>query len=207
MELLVVVAIVGILAALLLPAMSSALRRAERTEFVGQMRSVGAAMNLYAFDHGGRFVGPLWPGQVAEFDAARDGRLVRDLAPYLGIEAKPAPYVVPQFLPDAFRKALPGVAPKDIRVFVMNMSVPAETGTFNAWGSLAAQPASTPQLRAALPSTANRVWAMSEAYQTHPRVVTAAWRASTVPKPVYGSRPLALFFDGSVAEVDPAELR
>src|SRR5450432_430465 len=54
-ELLVVVAIIGILAALLLPALNQAKSRARRIECVGNLRETGLAFHLFANDHGGKF--------------------------------------------------------------------------------------------------------------------------------------------------------
>lgn len=204
MEILVVVAIIAILAVLAVPAISGALTRAERTRFISNLRSVGMAMNLYSTDHQNQFPGPLWPGQVVEYDRDREGRLVRELAPYLGIADRTPPAVVDDFLPAPVRRALPNVAPKDIRVWVMNMAVPAAGGTtVNPWGSLVAGQESAPLRRNALLSPSGSVWAMSEAYQTHPRVAGAAWRMSTAPQPLFGRLPVGLFFDGRVETFDP----
>lgn len=200
LELLIIIAIIAVLGALIYPSLSRSGQRAEMARTTALMRSVGVAMNLYSSDHANLFVGPLWPGQVAEYDRAREGRLVRELASYLEIEDKSPPYVVKRFLSPLAARALPGVAPKDIRAFVMNMAVgPAAE---NPWGSLAAQPASAPMSRAALQAGGSE-WAMSEAYQTHPRVVSAAWRMNTPPAPLYGKRPLGLFFDGRVDFFNP----
>ena len=54
-ELLVVMAIIGILAALLLPALNQAKSRARRIECVGNLRETGLAFHLFANDHGGKF--------------------------------------------------------------------------------------------------------------------------------------------------------
>jgi len=51
-ELLVVI---GILAALLLPALNQAKSRARRIECVGNLRETGLAFHLFANDHGGKF--------------------------------------------------------------------------------------------------------------------------------------------------------
>src|SRR5882672_1143922 len=54
-ELLCVVAIIGILAALLLPALSQATARAKRIQCVSQLRESGVAFHSFAHDHNGRF--------------------------------------------------------------------------------------------------------------------------------------------------------
>jgi len=204
-EILVAVAILAILLALGVPAIFSALQRGERVQAMSAMRSLGLGINLYSADHSGKFVGPLWPGQVTEYDRGRAGRLVRELANYLDIEDRTPPYVVNRFLSPSARRVLPGVAPKDIRAYVMNMAVPVSGGVLSPWGSLAAQPPSEPLPGSVLSGASGRTWALSEAYQSHPAVSAAAWRMNTPPRPVHGNEPLGLFFDGSVSFFDPTK--
>src|ERR1017187_4678218 len=54
-EMLVVIAIIGILAALLLPTLNRAKARASRIECVGNLRQAGLAFHLFANDHRGKF--------------------------------------------------------------------------------------------------------------------------------------------------------
>lgn len=89
----------------------------------------------------------------------------------------------------------------------MNMNVTnvvdGTTVEYNPWGTLVA-PTSEPMRRTALPSGLSNGWAMSEAYRTHPAVVGKDWAPNTPAKPPTGRLPLALFFDGSVRDYDPA---
>ena len=60
---LVVIAIIGILAALLLPVLEQAKARAKRVECVSDLTEFGVAFHLFANDHGGKF-----PTQVSTND-------------------------------------------------------------------------------------------------------------------------------------------
>jgi prepilin-type N-terminal cleavage/methylation domain-containing protein len=55
-ELLVTLAIIGILAALLLPALNSSRRRAQQIACVGNLKQIGLALNMYLSDN--RFIMP-----------------------------------------------------------------------------------------------------------------------------------------------------
>ncbi|MGC9317274.1 MAG: type II secretion system protein, partial [Armatimonadota bacterium] len=64
-EMIVVMAIILILAAILLPALEAALGRAEATSCLANMRHLGMAARLYADDYDGRIVPALLPHPAA----------------------------------------------------------------------------------------------------------------------------------------------
>lgn len=74
-ELLVVIGIVGVLIALLLPAVQSARAASRRTHCASNMRQIGLAVHQYALMHGGQFP------DVAH-DVTRDQSWVFKLAPH-----------------------------------------------------------------------------------------------------------------------------
>ncbi len=200
-ELLVVIGILAVLIALLAPTLPRILKNADRAKATGLMRSVGTAVFAKSAENNGRLPGPLWPGQVAEYDKNRNGRLIVELAPFLGIEARDSPFVVKGFLTGSLRRSLPATNPKDIRLYVMNMTVETPNGTINPWGSAADPEPGTPLLLSAVPtSSRSNLPMLSEAHQTHPAVAGAPWRTSTPPSPPHGDRALQLFFDGSVRD-------
>jgi prepilin-type N-terminal cleavage/methylation domain-containing protein len=54
-EMLVVIAIIGILAALLLPVLSRGKQRAQRIQCIGDLKEIGTAFQIFAHDHRGKF--------------------------------------------------------------------------------------------------------------------------------------------------------
>ncbi|GAB4183910.1 MAG: hypothetical protein Fur0032_24900 [Terrimicrobiaceae bacterium] len=199
-EVLVAAAILAILAGLIVSILPEIRKNNDRTAMATTMREFGRSMASYSLDHNNRFVGPLWPGQVAEFDRTRGGRLVVLLAPYLGIEDKPQPYVVNKLLTASLRQATSGIPSKHVRLFVMNTAVPGESGPLNPWGREQNNPTQStpPLLRSQLPPNSGTLPAMSEADRTHPAVVSAPWASNTAPRPPHGEPRLVLRFDGSV---------
>jgi prepilin-type N-terminal cleavage/methylation domain-containing protein len=203
-ELLIVVVIVAVLAIGGFTGYESLRRGADRSVALTQLRQIGAAIVAYGGENGGRFPGPMWPGQMPMIDPARDGRLSRDLAPYLGGPVPTQAGLSPIFIPPAYRKAVDPARLNDARTFVLNMEVPLEDGVLvNPWGSLADPQGPQPMSQAIPPGN---IWAMSDADQKNPRVASAAWSANTPAEPIHGRERHALYFDGRAATVSEGEL-
>jgi prepilin-type N-terminal cleavage/methylation domain-containing protein len=205
-EMLVVVAILGSLAVLGLSAGSRALREANKADSLARIRTMGQAILLHAADHDQTLPGPLWPGQVMEYDPTRDGRLVRDVAAYLDLPQGSERYVATQMIPKAFRRSAPGIALKDLRVYVMNEFLVNDGQTNLPFGSLTAGPP-IPSMRLGsftIPSEAEH-WMIRESDQLLADLADKSWRTSTPPRPVHGNTRLALGFDGAarVERVNP----
>ena len=201
-ELLVVIAVLGILASLIFSMIGSIRRSGEGAKAVANMRAIGTAIGIYVSENNGFLPGPLWPGQVPQLDPNRDGRLVRLLAPYLGIDMPAQPQVIGLFVPPAFRRVMGEGALETSRTYVVNMDVADGSGSLNPWGSLVANAESNPVRLASLPAA---TWGFSDADRQHPRVAMAGWAANTPPTPVHGRR-LAWFFNGSVAQLGVEEM-
>lgn len=89
-EMLVVIAIIGILAALVLPVLGAAKERGLRTQCVNNLKQFGIALQLYCDDHGNQLPGPAWLGVYEEYDSNDFTRLPYYIAPYMGLPAASA---------------------------------------------------------------------------------------------------------------------
>jgi prepilin-type N-terminal cleavage/methylation domain-containing protein len=95
-ELLVAIAIIAILAALLLPVLSAAKQKSNRTQCINNFKQLGLAIQMYADDHGNQLPGPVWLGFYENYDNEDYTRLTYYLATYMGL---PAPQSAPQDAP------------------------------------------------------------------------------------------------------------
>lgn len=200
-EVLVVLGIVVVLAALVVPMALRSQRAAERADSSARLRTMSQAILLYATDHEQSLPGPLWPGQVMLYDPQREGRLVRDLADYLLVERKDSPYLAEQMIPKAYRRVLRGANMDDARIYVMNSGIDIEGGgKLEPFGVLTGPevlpPLKLPQVQS-LPAADD--WMIAEADQQHPAVASAVWKANTPALPVHGNARAQARFDGSVA--------
>ncbi len=87
-ELLTVIAIIGILAAILIPVVSSVRESARATQCLSNLRQIGLSLALYTDDHDGRFPFPIggagatqWSRQLHEY-----GLPIRSQSPTLDHE-------------------------------------------------------------------------------------------------------------------------
>lgn len=196
LELLVVLGIVGVLAVLLTPAVARALNRANQTEGLNQIRGIGQAVVQYAGDHDGSLPGPLWPGQLLEYDPDREGRLVRELAPYLGLPQTNSIYLARSFASRTFLRKMPADQLSLARPYVANLEPTNSAGEIlRPFGGLIAPNLAAPMNLAALPAEVRTQWALSDADQLHRNVRNAAWKANTPAKPIYDTHRAVLFYD------------
>ena len=196
LELIAVVGIIAFLATLLYPTLKTAVIRADQSAGINKLRSIGQAMMLYTGDHDGYLPGPLWPGQMIEYDPNREGRLVRELAPYLGYPESNETYLAKDFASKMLLSRTPAAALPLVRPYVLNLDCTNASGELvRPFGNLAASEPGTPMKHVNLPPEIRAQWMMSDADQAHPRVLGASWRAYTPTKPIYGKSRNALFYD------------
>lgn len=96
-EMLVVIAIIGILAALLLPVLGQAKARARRVECVNNLKETGLAFHLFAHDHQGKFTTHVSTNDGGSLEFV--GVCYEDFRPLAGALVTPKPLVCPADLP------------------------------------------------------------------------------------------------------------
>jgi len=197
-ELLVALSIVAVLVTLGIGASRQALAAAEKADSLARLRTVGLAALTYAGEHNAQLPGPLWPGQVMLYDADREGRIVRDLAPYLEVQHRDTPYVVDRMIPKAFLPNPTSAPLADLRVYVMNSSIVLDGQTNLPFGSLTVTPTVEPMRLGRMEKLPDSErWMISETDQLHPDVSGAPWKANTPAKPVHDGFRATVNFDGS----------
>lgn len=82
-ELLTVIAVVGILAAILIPVVSQMRSQASSSHSATNLRQIGAAVFLFANDHNGYLPGPITAGQSPRFRGDRENDQTGNLAYYI----------------------------------------------------------------------------------------------------------------------------
>ena len=205
-ELLTVIAIIAILAAILIPTVNSVIRRGEQTAGQSILRSIGTGIQLYAVDNNDRLPGPLWPGQVAYYHPDEDERMVVQLASVMDYLQSSEGRVVEAFAPPAFWAEVGYEQAENMRAYVLQMNVEDVDGnSFQPFGKPAAMNNGKAIEGLRMGQVMNRIpkdtWLMSDADQQHTNVASAPWSDSTTPEPYHGSSRNTLYWDGRVEAV------
>jgi prepilin-type N-terminal cleavage/methylation domain-containing protein len=217
-ELLVVMAIIGILASLLLAALSHAKENAYRAQCINNFKQLASAFQLYADDHLDQLPGPVWLGFYEEFDNVDSTRLPYYIAPYMGL---PAAQIAPQDAtlarcPSAARhwKSPPGgTAPMSNYVPLSYMAALQIT---NVNSGVVTRPFGYPYTQPPFNSSTNEApkhlreianptlsWALTDVDQENG--IAASYYYAYLPSaPVHGQVRNELFFDWHIAAVPAA---
>ena len=201
-ELLTVIAIIGVLAAILIPVVGAMRKSAQSSRCVSNLRQIGVAIQLYANDNRGTLPGPLWARHGVGYRSTSDGNLAQFLAPtYLpSVDTGGGLFSCELFKCPAwaatdaihYQSMLSNITPwRD-----------SKGATHFPFGD-AANPVIRPPMTTSMISQypLARTWMLVD--MDNPLMAQLGWGTSTqLPqKTVHGSSRNVLFFDGHVASI------
>ncbi len=199
-ELLVVITIIGLLAALIVPAVSTVRRSADRTEALSDMRQVGMAIQLFAADNDNTLPGPLWGGQSAWYNSGDSRTLGYQLWSYLGGTDPKAggTYKINVLAPKAYQRVLG--ANSGCPSVITDQTVTVNGVTYNPWGYQGTSdpsPISQPmKISTAATAGLTKMWALQDIDKTSPNAnANQGWYSQLPATPLYSPYRLNLFFD------------
>jgi prepilin-type N-terminal cleavage/methylation domain-containing protein/prepilin-type processing-associated H-X9-DG protein len=207
-ELLVVITIIAILAALLLPTLSSAKRKAQQINCASNLRQVGVALHLYTDDFE-YFPGDpagqsgLWSGQVPWYMAGERGFLSYYLCTYLGYHApnETREYIKSLICPGTQKNAPDPSETATRHFWIIDPIIPDVTNLF-IFGYPDGPHPRGPMKRQQLESLGSL---SSIFYLTEPDKVdiddSCSWQYALPDRPVHGKVRNYLFYDNHVQAI------
>ena len=209
-ELLVTITIIAILAGLSFAGATLFIKKAAAAKDSSTLRQISACINMYSSDNNDYLPGPLFTGQTPVYKNPLSAnikeyrRLAECFAPYLGREDPKSGEVITN-MTSSWQKT---PDQQNSPAFYMQQKLTLGDGpTVQCpWGKPA--PASGEEripmkLQTVLAQPkASRTWAMTELDQLHPDIGTADWKSKVPEGMIHGNYRLALYFDGSVGQVN-----
>jgi prepilin-type processing-associated H-X9-DG protein len=209
-ELLVILAIIAILAAMLLPALARARQKTTQATCVSNLKQLGHALQLYIDDNEDTLPGPLWNGVQASADANSSEEFLHYAAPYLGVPPLTGePAVIPVAACPGYMKDAPGI--RSIRdmegriCYLLNPDVDPLPGTrVCPFGY--PNPPQQPLKRSELVPYGSpaELFAISDVDKGNVTDPSVGWWGDLPYAPVHGSTRNWAFFDWHVAAVRTA---
>ena len=206
-ELLVVIALLGIVAGMVLPALGGAKHKRSQIECVTNLKQLGHALQMYIDDSEDQLPGPLWTGLQASADANSSEQFLYYAAPYLGVPPlKDETVVIPAAVCPGYLNHAPGIrslSDMEGRIcYLLNPDADPQPGApVRPFGY--PDPQQPPLKRSQLNQYGSLagLFAITDVDKGNLTDPTVSWRNDLPPKSVHGSTRNQLFFDGHVAPV------
>jgi prepilin-type N-terminal cleavage/methylation domain-containing protein/prepilin-type processing-associated H-X9-DG protein len=205
-ELLVVIAVIAILAGILLPVLSQAKQKAQRTTCLNNLKQVGIGINNYTDDHDDYLPGPLVAGARASYDNTSSQELIFHIAPYLGLpEPGPQTVIGRIFVCPGYEKKAPGLTSLVGRkVYLLNDDIDPDPAVRTPPFGYPLAPAADPLRMSALEARlgSSDFFAITDVDQALPNLNPGvSWWSDLPNSPVHGQVRNRLFFDWHVEAV------
>lgn len=198
-ELLTVIAIIGVLAAIMIPLGAKGLQASRASQCISGLRQIHAAIQLHANDHQGHYPGPVWTNQEYRYNQYTRGQLSKILAPYLPASTTDGV----QFSNEAFRcsawaasdatsagSLVLNINPwsSDLRPFGQSRNPDEDSIAPARFMALSAHPLS-------------RTWMLTD--QDNPVMMELGWASSPTraQNTIHGNTRNVLFYDGHVQKI------
>ena len=223
MELLVVITIIAIIAALLMPAISSSRRTADNAKCASNLRQLGVAIASYASEHSGMLPGPCPAGVGSSLVTSQKSQLIYFLQPYLQLPLPTATAYHPEILHCPAADAVAAAQGKrwyDLTIFdaYSNNDLPANKKylTDTVFGSSNVTPVVLPLRLATLSAAINQSVTDSGGNPGNLSMIPAirevdgtlkSWPWPVAPTPFHGDHENALFLDWHVGPLNPADFK
>lgn len=198
-EILVVCAVVGMLAALCLPAFSRFAGEGQRAAMMNQMRQLGQAVVQYAGENDGTLPGPLWSGQAFRYKKGKTEALLTHIGPYLGKPVMDGQWhVMEEVMTLSQRKFIRGRDTDDGSLFVITVD-----GSVKPFGY--ADKLIPPMKLHAIESPGSTEMFRELDQQASWANPKSGYYAKCPPAPLHGTMRHVSYFDGSVRGIAKSE--
>jgi len=208
-ELLVVIAVISLLAAMLLPVIARAKDKAYSAQCASQLKQVGVALQIYVDDNQQYLPGPVWAGARASYDNNSKDEFIWHIATHLGSPTPSGQIKIAQaFICPAYWRKAPGLTSDPMslagrKVYLLNDDIdPNPLNRVSPFGYVnpAVKPVKYNNIDIYIPRS--QILALSDVDQSLPSLnPSVSWWSDLPNKPVHGPVRNQLFFDWHVQAV------